>query len=94
MNQYTKMTREKNIADKVKPIVRFANLVSMLTMVVSQIPRALADESLQIAPVVEQVEVEYCEYLGGDATPKIKGFSIVAAAVTVCQELKSCVVMV
>ena len=74
MNQYTKMIRAKNIADKVKPIVRSAILVSMLTMVVSQIPRVLADESLQIAPAAEQVEAEYCEYLSGDATPKIKGF--------------------
>jgi hypothetical protein len=94
MNQYTKMTRAKNIADKVKPIVRSAILVSMLTMVVSGIPRVLADESLQIAPAAEQVEAEYCEYLSGDATPKIKGFSVAAAAVTACQELKSCVVMV
>ena len=94
MNQYTKMTRAKNIADKVKPIVRSAILVSMLTMVVSGIPRVLADESLQIAPAAEQVEAEYCEYLSGDATPKIKGFSVAATPVTACQELKSCVVMV
>ena len=96
MNQNTKMAREKNIADKVKPIVQSAILVSMLTMVVSGIPRVLADEGLQIKPAAGQEETEYCEYLGDDAMLKIKGFSVAAnnSQISSCRQMKGCTVVI
>ncbi len=96
MNRNPQMTRAKNIVDKVKPIVRSAILVSTLTMVISGIPRVLADEGLQIAPAAEQVEAEYCEYLGDDAMLKIKGFSVAAnnSQISSCRQMKGCTVVI
>ncbi len=96
MNRNPQMTRAKNIVAKVKPIMQSAILVSTLTMVVSGIPRVLADEGLQIAPATGQVEAEYCEYLGDDAISKIEGFSIAAgnSQISSCRQMKSCTLVI